>query len=135
PAKRHHPVLLQHRAGDNPFLEPRARHRVDPWLSTRARAVSQSLNAVLFIAVVPLVSRRPAQPSQPRCFLVLHSLEHVRDHQNSLTDTTALSSCQAPQLGRPRFAAKKVYRHPRSPQTWYPSQLTLPHLEITGSRY
>src|SRR6516164_1978192 len=66
---------------------------------------------------------------------MLHSLEHVGDHQNPLADTPTLVSCQAPQLGRPRFAAKKVYRHPPSPKTWYPSQLTLPHLEITGSRY
>jgi hypothetical protein len=44
-------------ASDNPFLEPRARHRVDPWLSARARPVTQSLNTVLFIAVMPLVSR------------------------------------------------------------------------------
>src|SRR6516164_2598818 len=66
---------------------------------------------------------------------MLHSLEHVGDHQNPLADTPTLVSCQAPQLGRPRFAAKKVYRHPPSPKTWYPSQLTLPHLEITGSWY
>src|SRR6516225_5322807 len=65
---------------------------------------------------------------------MLHSLEHVRDHQNSLTDTTALPSCQAPQLGCSRFAAKKVYRH-RAPQTWYARLLTLPYLGITGSRY
>ena len=48
---------LQLGAGDNPFLEPRARHRVDPWLPTRARPVTQSLNAVLFVAVMPVVSR------------------------------------------------------------------------------
>src|SRR6516164_4049597 len=46
---------------------------------------------------------------------MLHSLEHVRDHQNSLTDTAALPSCQAPQLGCSGFAAKKVYRH-RAPK-------------------
>src|SRR5438045_1488504 len=34
-------------AGDNPLLEPRARHRVHPWLATRARPVAQSLNAFL----------------------------------------------------------------------------------------
>src|SRR5215472_8690730 len=66
---------------------------------------------------------------------MLHTLKHVRDHQNPLTDTTALLSCQAPQFDRPRFAAKKVYRHPQSPQSWYAPLLTLPHLEITGSRY
>src|SRR6516165_1774267 len=65
---------------------------------------------------------------------MLHSLEHVRDHQNSLTDTAALPSCQAPQLGCSGFAAKKVYRH-RAPQTWYARLLTLPYLGITGSRY
>src|SRR6266436_10049376 len=92
PTKRHHPVPLQLGASGNPLLEPRARHGVDPWLSTRARPVTQSLNAVLFIAVMPFVSRRPAQPSQSRCFLVLHPLEHVRDHQNSLADTPALAS-------------------------------------------
>jgi hypothetical protein len=48
PTKRHHPVPLQLGASDNPFLQPRPRHGVDPWLSTRARAVTQSLNAVLF---------------------------------------------------------------------------------------
>jgi hypothetical protein len=70
-AKRHHPVPRQLGASDNPFLEPRARHGVDPGLSTRgcrpgavdpwpstwARPITQSLNAVLFIAVVPLVGR------------------------------------------------------------------------------
>src|SRR6516225_10751914 len=65
---------------------------------------------------------------------MLHPLEHVRDHQNPLTDAPALASRQAPQLGRPRFAAKEVCRH-RPPQTWYAALLTLPHLEITGSRY
>jgi hypothetical protein len=54
--KRHYPVPLQLGAGDNPLLEPRARHGVDPGLSTRARPVTQSLHAVLFIAVMPLVS-------------------------------------------------------------------------------
>src|SRR5258705_11539090 len=65
---------------------------------------------------MPFVSRRPAQPSQPRRFLMLHPLKHVRDHQNPLADTPALASCQAPQLGRPRFAAKKVCRHTPSPK-------------------
>src|SRR5882757_1255722 len=35
----------------------------------------------------------------------------VRDHQNPLADTPALTSCQAPQLRRPRFAAKEVCWH------------------------
>jgi len=56
-AKRHYPVPLQLGASDNPLLEPRARHRVDPWLSTRTRPITQSLYAVLFIPVVPFVSR------------------------------------------------------------------------------
>src|SRR6516164_6463140 len=47
---------------------------------------------------------------------MLHSLEHVGDHQNPLADTPTLVSCQAPQLGRPRFAAEKVCRHPPSPK-------------------
>src|ERR1700730_16662988 len=47
---------------------------------------------------------------------MLHPLEHVRDHQTPLADTPALAPCQAPQLGRPRFAAKEVCRHPPSPQ-------------------
>src|SRR6202008_1828912 len=55
--RRHYPVPLQLGTGDNPLLEPRARHRVHPWLATRARPVPQSLNAFLFIAVMPLVSR------------------------------------------------------------------------------
>src|SRR5712672_2946404 len=131
--KRHHPVPLQLGAGDNPFLEPRARHGVDPWLSTRARPVTQSLKAVLFIAVVPLVSRRPAQPSQPRRFLMLHPFEQVRDHQNPLADPPALASCHAPQLRRPRFAAKKYAGISYPP--WYACLITLPHLGIPGSRY
>jgi hypothetical protein len=44
PTKRHHPVPPQLGASDNPFLEPRARHCVHPWLSTWARSVTQSLN-------------------------------------------------------------------------------------------
>src|SRR4029077_19935704 len=47
---------------------------------------------------------------------MLHPLEHVRDHHNPLADTPALASCQAPQLGRPRFAAKKPCRHTPSPK-------------------
>src|SRR5271155_4807619 len=89
---------------------------VDPGLSTRARPVTQSLEAILFVAVMPLVGRRPAQPSQPRRFLVLHPLEHVRDQQNPLAHTPALPSRQAPQLRRPRFAAKEIYRHRPSPK-------------------
>src|SRR5246127_4725448 len=57
PAKRHHPVSLQHGASDHALLEPRARHGVYPWLATRARPVTQSLNAALFIAVMPVVRR------------------------------------------------------------------------------
>ena len=55
--KRHYPIPLQLGAADNPFLEPRARHGVHPWLSTWARPVTQSLNAFLFVAVMPFVSR------------------------------------------------------------------------------
>src|SRR5947209_3930311 len=55
--KRHYPIPLQLGASDNPFLEPRACHGVHQWLSARARPVTQSLNAFLFIAVMPLVSR------------------------------------------------------------------------------
>src|SRR5271168_4834450 len=66
---------------------------------------------------------------------MLHPLEHVGDHQNPLAHTPALASCQAPQLRRPRFAAKEVCRHRLSPQTWYTCLITLPHLGITGSRY
>jgi hypothetical protein len=47
--KRHYPIPLQLGAGDNSFLEPRARHGVHPWLATLARPVAQSLNAFLFI--------------------------------------------------------------------------------------
>src|ERR1700680_4894672 len=56
-AKSHYPVPLQLGAGDNPFLEPRACHGVHPWLPTRARPVTQSLNALLFLAVMPFVCR------------------------------------------------------------------------------
>src|SRR6266853_3902184 len=114
--KRHYPVPLQLGASDNPFLKPRARHGVDPGLATRARPVTQSLYALLFIAVMPLVSPRPAHPSQPSRFLMLHPLQHVRDHQNSLADTPALAPCQARQLRRPRFAAKEVRWHRLSPK-------------------
>jgi hypothetical protein len=55
--KRHDPVPLQLGASDNPFLEPRARHGVDPWLPTRARPVPQSFNALLLVAVMPFVGR------------------------------------------------------------------------------
>src|SRR4029077_748066 len=116
PSKRHHPVPLQFGASDHPFLEPRARHCVHPRLSTRARPVTQSLNAVLFMALMPFESPCPAQPSQPRRCLMLHPLEHVRDHQNPLADATALASSQAPPLLRPRFAAKKICRHRPSPK-------------------
>src|ERR1700680_1286656 len=47
---------------------------------------------------------------------MLYPLEHVRHHQNPLADTPALASCQAPQLGRPRFAAKEVCWHRPSPK-------------------
>src|ERR1700693_3270313 len=56
-AKRHYPVPLQLGASGNPLLEPRARHRVYPWLATRTRPITQSLDAVLFIPVMPFVSR------------------------------------------------------------------------------
>src|SRR4029077_10340902 len=72
--KPRHPTPLQRGASGNAFLEPRARYRVHPWLSTRVRPVTQSLNAVLFIAVMPFVSRCPAQSSEPRRFLMLHPL-------------------------------------------------------------
>ena len=40
----------------------------------------------------------------------------VRDQQNPLAHTPALPSRQAPQLRRPRFAAKEIYRHRPSPK-------------------
>src|SRR5947208_2641733 len=49
-------------------------------------------------------------------FLMLHPLEQVRDHQNPLADPPALASRHAPQLCRPRFAAKEVCRHRPSPK-------------------
>src|SRR5207244_5603389 len=55
--KRHYPVPLQLGAGDDPLLEPCARHGAHPGLATRARPAAQSLNAFLFIAFMPLVSR------------------------------------------------------------------------------
>src|ERR1700757_586649 len=66
---------------------------------------------------------------------MLHPLEHVGDHQNPLAHTPALTSCQAPQLCRPRFTAKKVSRHPHPPNDGTLPSITLPHLEITGSQY
>src|SRR5207253_8891296 len=107
PANRRRPVPLEFGAGDNPLLEPRRRRLIHARRPTRARSVTQPLNAVLFVAVMPLVSRRPAQPSQPRRFLMLHPLEHVGDQQNPLADPATLATRQAPQLGRPRLVAKK----------------------------
>src|SRR3989442_11129314 len=66
---------------------------------------------------------------------MLHPLEHVCDQQNPLADTPTLASCHAPQLRRPRLAAKEIYWHRPSPKTWYACLITLPYLEITGSRY
>src|ERR1700736_408375 len=80
-----------------------------PWLPTRARPVTQSGNAVLFIAVMPFISRRPAQPRQPRRFLVLHPLEQVRDHQNPLADTPALASCQTRRSSAAPDSLRKKY--------------------------
>src|SRR6266481_5699304 len=75
---------------------------------------------------------------------MLHPLEQVRDHQNPLADTPALVSCQPPQLDRPRFAAKEVCRHRRSPKCGTHAQ-SLYHIseppeagiipEIGGFRY
>ena len=65
---------------------------------------------------MPFVSRRPAQPRQPRRCFMLHPLKHVRDHHNPLADTTAFASRQAPQLSRSRFAAKEIGRHSPSPK-------------------
>src|ERR1700738_5189486 len=59
---------------------------------------------------------------------MLHPLEHVRDHQNPLADTPALVPCQAPQLCRPRFAAKKVCCHRPSP----PNMVRLPNHSTTS---
>src|SRR6476619_663850 len=58
---------------------------------------------------------------------MLHPLEQVRDHQNPLADTPVLVPCQAPQLRRPRFAAKKVcwHRHP-------PNMVRLPNHSTTS---
>src|SRR5580704_1101764 len=66
---------------------------------------------------------------------MLHPLEQVGDQQNPLADPPALAARQAPQLCRPRFAAKEICRHRPSPKTWYVRLITLPHLGITGSRY
>src|SRR5712672_256576 len=133
--KRHHPVPLQRGAGDNPFLEPRARHGVDPWLSTRARPVTQSLKAVLFIAVVPLVSRRPAQPSQPRRFLMLHPFEACSlssEPAGTPARSRVVPSAAAPP---PQVRCERSRLASSIPQTWYPRLITLPYLGIAGSPY
>src|ERR1700738_339689 len=65
---------------------------------------------------------------------MLHPLEHVRDHQNPLADTPALASCQAPQLGRPRFAAKKsipAYSSPINPSS--PASESVSYLGVSLS--
>jgi len=62
--KRHYPVPLQLGASDNPFLEPRARHGVDPWLSARARPVTQSLSM-------------PASPIPQTWYAYLITLPHM----------------------------------------------------------
>jgi hypothetical protein len=135
PTKRHHPVPLQLGASDNPFLEPRARHCVYPWLSTRARPVTQSLDAVLFIAVMPFVGRRPAQPSQPRRFLMLPS-PRACSRSSELAGRPARSRV-VPNAAALPLAVRCERNMPASsiPQTWYARPLALPHLGITGSPY
>src|SRR4029077_12089512 len=119
-------------AGDNPLLEPRARHRVDPGLPTRARPVTQSLNAILLIAVMPFVSRRPAQPSRPRRFLMLHPLRACS--RSSEPAGTHVPSRVVPSAAAPPLPVRCEKSMPASPipQTWYASLITLPNLVITG---
>src|SRR5271170_1357460 len=134
PTKRHHPIARQLGASDNPFLEPRARHGVDPWLSTRARPVAQSLKAILFIAVVPLVGRRPAQTSQPRRFLAPSPRACWRSSEPAGTHARSrvVPSAAAPP---PPVRCERSMPASSIPQTWYTCLITLPHLGITGSRY
>ncbi len=63
------------------------------------------------------------------------TLVQTKHGEPPLADTPALTSCQAPQLGRPRFAAKEICRHRPFPKTWHACLPTLPYLGITGSRY
>src|ERR1700720_1188050 len=132
PTKRHHPVPLQLGAGDNPLLEPRARHRVDPGLPTRARPVTQSLNAILLIAVMPFVSRRPAQPSRAR---LPHAPSPPACSRSSQPAGTHARSRGAPSAAArpPPVRCEKSVLASSIPQTWYTSLITLPYLGI--SRY
>src|SRR5260370_11261590 len=80
------------------------RRRISPECLSKRCALRHCYGGTLAVSgprgvSAPFVSRRPAQPRQRRCFLMLHPLEHVRDHQSPLADTPALASCQAPQLG------------------------------------
>ena len=79
-----------------------------------------------------MMAKPQSSARQPRCFLMLHPLEQVGDHQNPLAHTPALTAGQAPQLRRPRFAAKEIGRH-RLSQKWYAWPTTLPHLEASDA--
>src|SRR6266478_7494521 len=132
PTKRHHPVPRQFGTRDNPFLEPHARHGVDPRLATRARPVTQSFNAVLFIAVMPFVSRRPAQPSQPAassCSIPssMFAIIRTRWQTRPLSRRAKRRSSAAPGSLRKKYAGISI------PHTWYAFLITLPYLAITGS--
>src|ERR1700730_1399079 len=76
-------MLVCSRSAEPSFAANRGRRSCGAWHDARA------VDAVLFVAVMPLVSHCPAQLSQPCRFLMLHPLEHVRDHQASLADTLA----------------------------------------------
>ena len=65
---------------------------------------------------------------------MLHPLEHVRDHQHSLAHTPRSRAVPRPELRRPGSLRKKYAGIAYPPKTLYPCLITLPHLEIPGSR-
>src|SRR5271163_1847210 len=109
PAKRHHTVPRQLGASDNPFLEPRTRRRVAPWLSTRSTQPA-----------APLPRAPPPRACSP-------SAEPAGTHARSPV---------APSAAAPPPPVRCERNIPASsiPQTWYALLITLLHLGITGSR-
>ena len=133
--KRHYPIPLQLGAGDNPLLEQRACHGVHPWLSTRARPVTQSLNAFLFVSGYAI--RKPltgsAQPAAP----LPHAPSPRAGSRSSEpagrpARSRLVSSAAAPP---PPVRCEKSMLASPIPQTWYACLINLPHLGIPGSRY
>src|SRR5271169_4115216 len=144
PTKRHHPVPRQLGASDNPFLEPRTRRGVDPWLSTpgcRPLAVDQGAAGHVIPQGHPprsdYATRRPptgsAQPAAPPP----RAPSPRACSRSSEPAGTHARSPVGPSVAAPPPPGRCERSIPASsiPQTWYTRLITLPHLGITGSRY